>query len=226
MSYSYKPNKIRPHVVALKAFCLGSASLACIAVLCCSSNVNTSGPKVALYTLVQCIFHFLEFLSTAIFNTSEVEDDSFILGDTDLYLVYVLSVIETFLVHIYLPHRRWSLFLGLVMIMTGQICRTLAMYTAGTSFNHYVQREKSSKHKLITTGIYSYSRHPSYFGYFWWFIGSQVMLGNWFVGVAGAYKLSRFFSQRIAYEEEYLISFFGEEYKAYKKNTPVRIPFI
>jgi protein-S-isoprenylcysteine O-methyltransferase Ste14 len=45
--------------------------------------------------------------------------------------------------------------------------------------------------------LYAYFRHPSYFGFFWWGIGTQVMLGNTLCLVAYAGVLWYFFMKRI-----------------------------
>lgn len=167
----------------------------------------------------------LEFLTTAYYNTAEVDDDSFILTDRDLYYVAAASVVETTIVHRFFNYSSFSLVIGLLVVVAGQTCRTIAMYTAGESFNHYVQRERVEKHKLVTWGIYRYLRHPSYFGYFWWYLGMQMVLENWLMAGLGTYKLVAFFKARIHYEEELLRTFFPD-YDDYAKATPVRIPSI
>ena len=48
------------------------------------------------------------------------------------------------------------------------------MLTAGRSFNHYIQTTKAESHKLVTTGVYAWSRHPAYVGWFYWSLGTQV----------------------------------------------------
>ena len=84
---------------------------------------------------------------------------------------------------------------GLSLVIMGQFIRSLSMYTAKSSFNHYIQKKRRlqhpttgsslehidntsdnddqdddvDSHKLITTGIYLIFRHPSYFGFFIWF---------------------------------------------------------
>lgn len=226
MYNSYRPEKVRLHVVVLRAFALGAVSLACAAVLLLLPSWHTSASRVALYTLAQCAFHLLEFLSTALFNTSETEDDSFILGDSDLHVAFVCSVVETVAVRHFVPRSTISLYLGLAILVVGQLCRTVSMYTAGASFNHYIQRDKADTHRLVTGGIYRRLRHPSYFGYFWWFIGSQLVLENWLVAGMGVYRLQRFFAARIQYEEGILVSFFGNDYRNYRAKTRVGIPFI
>jgi hypothetical protein len=91
------------------------------------------------------------------------------------------------------------------------------MYTAGESFTHLINF--SGPPKLVTTGIYrwrpacrtargrrsnpprspacSLCRHPSYFGWFWWAVGTQVILANPICLVAYTYVSWRFFDDRI-----------------------------
>lgn len=216
---------VRVHVIAAKAFALGAVFLASIAGALLSER-NSSLQRISLYTTATVVFHMLEFLTTAMYNTAEVDDDSFILCDADLYYVFVASIVETCLVHHFFNYSTLALIAGVSVILLGQTCRTVAMYTAGESFNHYVQRQHVQKHKLVTFGIYKYLRHPSYFGYFWWYVGMQLLLENWVMALVGAYKLHKFFLARIKFEEEFLRSFFGDEYEKYARATRVRIPGI
>ncbi len=66
-------------------------------------------------------------------------------------------------------------FLGLLLVLGGEVLRKLAMLTATSNFNHYIQHVKEEGHELVTHGVYSYCRHPSYVGWFYWSIGTQVM---------------------------------------------------
>jgi len=100
------------------------------------------------------------------------------------------------------------------------------MIQAGRNFNHIVAHHKTASHQLVTDGIYGIWRHPSYFGYYWWGLGTQLMMGNGFCFVGYAVVLWRFFSARIRGEEANLIRFFGDEYVQYRKRTWIGIPFI
>ena len=100
------------------------------------------------------------------------------------------------------------------------------MITAGQSFNHVIQTYKKENHVLITHGIYRMFRHPSYVGFYYWSIGTQLCLGN----VAHAMLFSvvswNFFHRRIPFEEESLCVLFPNEYPAYVAKTWMGIPFI
>ena len=67
-------------------------------------------------------------------------------------------------------------------------------------------------------------RHPSYFGFFWWGIGTQLVCGNTLCLAGYAVVLWRFFSRRIEGEEGLLVRFFGDEYVRYRDRTWVGIP--
>ena len=68
----------------------------------------------------------------------------------------------------------WLSMIGLVLVLSGEAFRKLAMITAASNFNHYVQHVRMEGHKLVTNGVYSMFRHPSYVGWFYWSIGTQV----------------------------------------------------
>lgn len=49
----------------------------------------------------------------------------------------------------------------------------------------------------VGSNFYRYSRHPSYVGFFYWAIATQLLLGNIFSSIAFILVLGRFFSARI-----------------------------
>jgi len=116
--------------------------------------------------------------------------------------------------------------LGVVLMLVGQVARSLAMIHAGTNFSHLVAYRREEGHVLVKSGIYWYLRHPSYFGFFWWGLGTQIMLGNPVCFVGYTLVLWKFFNNRIRGEEELLVEFFEDEYQEYRARTPTLIPFI
>lgn len=71
-----------------------------------------------------------------------------------------------------------------------------------------------------------YLRHPSYFGWFYWSVGTQLVLCNPLCTLAYAGAAWYFFHDRIPYEEKLLVHFYGEKYTKYAKSTVIGIPFI
>ncbi|XP_054297838.1 protein-S-isoprenylcysteine O-methyltransferase isoform X1 [Pongo pygmaeus] len=176
------------------------------------------------------LFHYSEYLVTAVNNPKSLSLDSFLLNHSLEYTVAALSSwLEFTLENIFWPELKqitWLSVTGLLMVIFGECLRKAAMFTAGSNFNHVVQNEKSDTHTLVTSGVYAWFRHPSYVGWFYWSIGTQVMLCNPICGVSYALTVWRFFRDRTEEEEISLIHFFGEEYLEYKKRVPTGLPFI
>jgi protein-S-isoprenylcysteine O-methyltransferase len=219
------------------------------------SVVLASFWPLALFFALLSNFHFLEFYITARYNPLKAKVNSYLISWQDReYNAANLAAVSEALIRGFLAFRKASssaslksaaysvskrdqleleatvssvrFMVGLFLVILGQTTRSLAMIHAGKSFNHQVQSVKASNHVLITTGIYRYLRHPSYFGFFYWAIGSQIMLGNWVCLALYLVVVWRFFSKRIEREEKYLLKFFGDEYKAYRQSTKIWIPFL
>ena len=145
------------------------------------------------------------------------------------YVAHVFGLVEFVTEAFLLPAKKQLCLLnyvGVVLILLGQLARSLAMVHASSNFSHAVAYRKRPDHELVTSGVYSLSRHPSYFGFFCWAVGTQLLLGNP-VGACGyAAVLWNFFANRIRGEEKYLVEFFGEEYIAYRKRVTTLIPFL
>jgi len=112
------------------------------------------------------------------------------------------------------------------LVFGGQFIRSLSMYTAGSNFHHGIRYKKTANHELITYGIYTHLRHPAYFGWFWWSVGTQILLRNPISVICYALASWMFFHFRIREEEKTLIHIFGDDYIRYQKRTYIGIPFI
>lgn len=223
--------------IAERAFLLGVVlSAGTIALLW--TLLQTSSPlwRLPFFLSALSIFHFLEFWTTAKYNTPAAAVSSFLLTSNGrAYLVaHSSAFVEALITGLLFPNRSWAplnsgpvlLIAGLGMVVAGQAVRSAAMIQCGTNFNHNIQHSRARGHELVTTGIYAKLRHPSYFGYFWWALGTQVVMGNVVCFLGFVVVLWRFFSARIRHEEELLVRFFGEEYVQYRHAVGVGIPFI
>ncbi|EDO14511.1 hypothetical protein Kpol_286p4 [Vanderwaltozyma polyspora DSM 70294] len=189
-----------------------------------------------LYLVALSVFHFTEFYITAKYNPGKCHSESFIINNGFSYIAaHSVAILECIIELIVFPNwksfsysmvHRIIVVVGAICVIMGQATRTIAMYTAGQSFSHVIKTEKNADHKLVTGGIYGFSRHPSYFGFFWWALGTQMLVLNPISFILFAIVLWRFFSARIKFEEQYLIKFFGIKYVNFKKHVPVRIPFM
>jgi len=198
--------------IAIRAFCIGCTAVLGfgLATLLAYHGSRLWRPWAFLGTL--SIFHFLEFYTTAAYNTPSAYVSSFLLTNGNQYRqAHTMALVETCITSYFFPdwQARFSLpiiiLVGLIFTLVGQSVRSIAMAQAGTNFNHTVQSRRNDGHELVTYGLYAHLRHPSYFGFFWWGIGTQLMLGNvlCFVGYAGV--LWYFFKRRIT--RMYLVIF-------------------
>ena len=142
-----------------------------------------------------------------------------------MHFANAFSLVE-YMVRRYFFSYSTSFRFGLAIAVVGQYFRLVAMCTAAESFHHYVQKEQTNTHKLVTHGVYSFSRQPLYCGFWWWFVGLELWLGNPIALVIGAYKLWNFFRPRIEREEQYLVKLFGTDYEKYRAQVGVWILFV
>ena len=212
--------------VAIRALSLGLAFSLSLFLATSSWSVRLFG----WYAAVLCVFHWGEYFITAVSNPRNLKLESFLLDHSrEYHLALVASMIEYFLEWIFFPSYKqpnWVSIVGLCIVLAGDLLRKLAMLTAKTNFNHYIQYRKQEGHELVTTGIYAFTRHPSYVGWFYWSFGNQIMLCNPVCTVLFAVASWRFFQERIYNEEITLVSFFGEDYLAYQKKVSTGIPFL
>ncbi|KAI0638117.1 ICMT-domain-containing protein [Trametes polyzona] len=175
-------------------------------------------------------FHWGEFAVTAGWNREKCSVDSFLLENGALYHVAHSVALSEYLITLYFKpewkHHHYVSTAGIVLTVVGQALRSIAMIHAGTNFSHVLAFRKAQGHVLVTDGIYQWFRHPSYAGFFYWALGTQLVLQNPVSFVFFAAVLWRFFYRRIRAEEAYLIRFFGDDYRSYKRSVGTKIPFI
>ncbi|XP_075678976.1 uncharacterized protein LOC113791187 isoform X1 [Dermatophagoides pteronyssinus] len=198
------------------------------------SSLSPIYHSFGLYLMILSFFHYGEFQSTSLINNNNnsITIQAFLLDNSiEYHLAIAISLTEFCIESWYFPNQKFIFhpyltYTGLIICIVGDSLRKLAMYTAGHNFNHIIQIDHYSDHQLITTGIYSIFRHPSYVGWFYWSIGTQILLQNPISLVGYAIVSWRFFKQRIQFEEITLINFFGPKYLIYKKEVPTGLPWI
>ena len=190
--------------ISLQSFCLGFTLAGC---LCVTTYLLLSGYSLwRLPTFFACLslFHFLEFWTTAQFNMPAAQASSFLLFSNGVAynVAHSLATLEIVVSAVFPWYQSllvtpYTILVGLTLVLLGQSARTLAMAQAGTNFNHTPAKTKVEGHVLVTGGIYSWLRHPSYFGFFWWAFGTQVLVGNKVCAVGYLFALWNFFYRRV-----------------------------
>lgn len=79
-------------------------------------------------------------------------------------------------------------------------------------------------HELVTSGPYTYVRHPIYTGIMLAMIGSAVTLGLFWLALFALYFVFFIFSART--EEKMMLAQFPDAYPAYRRRTKMLIPFV
>lgn len=113
---------------------------------------------------------------------------------------------------------RWT---GVVLVAVGGIIRLWPVFVLGKRFSGLVAIQPD--HRLVTTGIYSVVRNPSY-------VGMMLISFAWSLVFRSGVGLILFalmippLIARIRSEERLLTSQFGEQYEAYRRRTWRLIP--
>lgn len=170
-------------------------------------TIDGVDPLWRLPAFIAClgVFHFLEYETTARYNVLTLRSSSFLLftNGAAYNIAYASCIVEIIVSRVFFPEfqaawvNRYTIGAGLALVVLGQVVRSTAMCTAGSNFNHTPAMTKRDGHELVTNGIYGYLRHPSYFGFFWWAVGTQLLVGNKFCLLGYILVLWQFFNHRI-----------------------------
>ncbi|KAI0347229.1 prenyl cysteine carboxyl methyltransferase Ste14 [Trametopsis cervina] len=214
-----------PLAAATISFLLGSL---CITGLFIFSNQSLQygviTNQLGFFIAAWSAFHWGEFAVTAGWNREKCSVDSFLLENGSTYhIAHSIAILEHVVTVWFKPASKTYPY---VSVVVGQALRSIAMIHAATNFSHAVAYNKLDTHVLVTDGIYSWFRHPSYAGFFYWALGTQLVLQNPVSLIIYSALLWKFFRDRIRYEEQALVRFFGRAYVDYRSRVGTKIPFI
>ncbi len=92
----------------------------------------------------------------------------------------------------------------------------------GRNWSYTLELRKD--HQLITDGVYKHVRHPMYAASLMWVLPQGLLLHNWIAGFSPLLSLVAMVFLRMPHEEQMMLDYFGEEYKAYMKRTGRLLP--
>jgi len=112
---------------------------------------------------------------------------------------------------------------GLILFVIGVGIRFVGKRTLGKYYSYGLRLLPG--HKLVTSGIYGYVRHPISLAVLVYDPGIPLIFSSLY-GFLITLALIPLILYRVEIEERMLIQRFGEEYQAYMRRTKKLIPFI
>lgn len=123
------------------------------------------------------------------------------------------------------PHNSLIQFIGFIAVCISVVISILARKQLGVNWAHGKDYQIKKNQELITSGIYSYIRHPIYLGILLSYTGAEIVAHSYlsviffFIFFAGAYMQGK-------REEKILLGQFGKKYEEYMKRTKMLIPYL
>jgi protein-S-isoprenylcysteine O-methyltransferase Ste14 len=113
--------------------------------------------------------------------------------------------------------------INIALSIIGLIIALSARKTLGANWSGRVEIKKN--HKLITTGIYHYIRHPIYTGVLSMTLATMLFFNN-ITGLVLFILILSFMIFKLKQEEKLLIKYFPKDYHEYKSKTKALLPYI
>lgn len=134
------------------------------------------------------------------------------------------SLYDFYILHWTVYEAKTWYYAGIILFIVGYALRLTSRIMLHKQFSVFVALQK--EHKLITTGMYHYVRHPIYTAGIISFIGFIFITNSALGLLIGLLIVFPALLYRIHVEEQMLIEHFGEEYLEYKKKVKALIPGI
>ncbi len=115
-----------------------------------------------------------------------------------------------------IPFPGWLRWAGFALGLASLAFWIWTQVALGKQWSPQLQLRK--QHQLITTGPYSYIRHPLYTAMLGYSIGVALVTANW-VFAALVVVMVAGLPARVSREEQMMMEKFGDEYKAYMRST-------
>jgi protein-S-isoprenylcysteine O-methyltransferase Ste14 len=109
------------------------------------------------------------------------------------------------------------------------LCGALVLFYrshADLGKNWSISLQIRNEHRLVTTGIYRFIRHPMYTSFFLLAVAQALLLPNWLAGLTGLVGVGILYAFRVRQEERMMLERFGTDYQNYMAHTARLIPWI
>ena len=120
----------------------------------------------------------------------------------------------------------WNTFfaIGMALVVIGFIIRMYSILTLNQYFTYSVA--KVENHKIISTGLYKFIRHPGYLGQLIIFMGISISISNGLSVLLMMIPVTLGYLYRIKVEEKFMTDHLGVDYKHYQDRTKRIIPML
>lgn len=173
------------------------------------------------YTLLSSIVIILLLTTQPQMNLKEVSRDKKTDRGTTLTILLcsVTGHIGAICEWAYFPQLAlsWLSYLGTGLLIFGISFRIIAIRMLDKAFSSTLQIKGDQR--LMTKGLYSKFRHPSYTGAWLLMLGDALLFQSYIGLVILGFGMFVVYMIRIKAEEEMLLNEFGHQYKDYMKST-------
>jgi protein-S-isoprenylcysteine O-methyltransferase Ste14 len=117
----------------------------------------------------------------------------------------------------------WVMLLSLLVSLFGLFIRIMAVgHTPANTSGRNTKEQLADE--VNTTGIYSTVRHPLYLGNFFMWLGTAILIANWWFVVVFVLAYWIYYERIMYAEEQFLRRKFGVVYTNWASHTPTFIP--
>jgi protein-S-isoprenylcysteine O-methyltransferase Ste14 len=157
------------------------------------------------------IIFFSDMKATASRESGKAGDFQLTTKEKRIINVIFLPMVVSWIYAVFLPLQLGTIWLcsGLIICLFGMVFTSVAILNFATN----------PKDKVITTGLYRFTRNPSYIGMVLMHVGLGIACSSWLFLLLTAAMMS-LLNANLSAEERYCLYRFGDDYQKYKNNTP------
>jgi len=157
------------------------------------------------------IISFSDMRATASRESGKAGDFQLTRKENRLTYAVFLPMVVSWVYAVFLPLQLGTtwLYSGLIICLFGMIFTSVAILNFATS----------PKDKVITKGLYRFTRNPTYIGIILMQIGLGIACSSWLYLLL-TLALMILLNANLSAEERYCLYRFGDDYQKYKNSTP------
>ena len=157
------------------------------------------------------IISFSDMRATASRESGKAGDFQLTRKEKRIINVIFLPMVVSWIYAVFLPLQLGTVWLysGLIICLFGMVFTSVAILNFANS----------PKDKVITTGLYRFTRNPSYIGMVLMHVGLGIACSSWLFLLLTAAMMS-LLNANLSAEERYCLYRFGDDYQKYKNRTP------